>query len=148
MPNSFLSFLVFFSLRREDQALLKINGEEMVEMTRVHLPGSNGRRSIRDNESPTILLLSWICLWFPLFLHLFIFSSLVFLFHNTGICSEQHPSSRKPVGYFRQHSITLLDRFRMGSKCQEGQCWQWGRLGKEAAVLAAACSKTSCCNRR
>lgn len=57
----------------------------------------------------------------PLVSHLFlIFSQLVFLFHNTGICSEQHPRSRKSVHYPRGPSITIFGCFGLRSEGRAG----------------------------
>lgn len=54
------------------------------------------------------------------FTSIFIFFWLVFLFHNTGIFSEQRPRSRKSVLYLRDPSVTIFGFFGLRSEVRAG----------------------------
>lgn len=93
------------------------NGEKALEMTSVRLPAVMEIGHEKDNESPTVCCFLCSASGFTL---IFIFSQLVFLFYNTGICSEQHPRSRKSVCYLRDPSITIFGCVGLRSEGRAG----------------------------
>lgn len=68
----------------------------------------------KDNESSAICC--FLCSASG-FASIFVFCQRVFLFHNTGICSEQHPRSKS---LFRDPTVTILAFFGLRSDGRAG----------------------------